>query len=331
VADWGVCEFGKSFDDYYFGKSPYEDPELYRKLSPFFDFPKVRTPTLLLHGTEDRQVPSLHGWMQFRALQQLGKEVRLIHFPGEKHGLTKLALQRRKVEEELAWFDRHLFRTFKEVHASYRDDSPLAQALAFRIVARDGRLFGARTRDGLLFPEVVDHKGILLGRFEVTRAQYAAFDKGYPFEPGTENHPANGITFDQAKAYCAWLSKALRVEFRIGKVRELDEIYEDADGAENTLDYWAGHEVNPEDRLRVQDKLRELGGPAALLKPVGSFKSSSAKTTIYDLGGNVAEWAIDESGQGRLLGGSADQPAEQRGKASLEYSGFRVVRGREKR
>ena len=40
AADWGVCDFGMCFSNYYIGKAPYEDPELYRKNAPFYDFPK---------------------------------------------------------------------------------------------------------------------------------------------------------------------------------------------------------------------------------------------------------------------------------------------------
>ena len=46
VADWATCEFGDEFDRYYFGKSPLEDPQLYVKLAPLYQFDKVRTPTL---------------------------------------------------------------------------------------------------------------------------------------------------------------------------------------------------------------------------------------------------------------------------------------------
>src|SRR5262249_19442176 len=58
VADWGTCEFGMCFSNYYLGKAPFEDPQVYFKNAPWYDFPKVRTPTLLFHGTEDRAVPT---------------------------------------------------------------------------------------------------------------------------------------------------------------------------------------------------------------------------------------------------------------------------------
>jgi dipeptidyl aminopeptidase/acylaminoacyl peptidase len=327
VADWGACEFGMSFSNYYLGKGPYEDPKLYFKNAPFYDFPKVRTPTLLFHGTQDRNVPTHHGWLQFRALQQLGKtDVRFILFPDEKHSLTRLAHQKRKIEEELAWFDKYLFKTSNPTNVAFKETSPLARALTLHKAKKHGRLYGQMDRD-ILVPETVPYGKLHVGRFEVTRAQFAQFDRIYAIEPGTDNFPANELTLEQAKAYCVWLSKATGRNYRLGTVAELEGLCEKAEGTENTLDFWAGYTVNPDDRVRLQDKIKELTGKAPLLKEVGSFNSVSAKTAIFDIGGNVAEWVLDASGRGKVMGGSADRSAEDRqSPPAAEYIGFRVVR-----
>lgn len=328
-ADWGVCDFGMCFSNYYLGKSPIEDPELYRKNAPFYDFHKVTTPTILFHGSDDRDVPTHHSWYQFRALRELGKaEVRFVLFPGEKHGLRKLTHRRRKVEEELAWYDKHLFQTAKVANVALKEDSPLGLALALQQVKKSGRLYG-EMKDGVLVPETVVYKGLALGRFEVTRAQYAHFDKTLALEPGTDNFPANNISFEQAKGYCAWLTKVTGRPFRLGTVKEMTEIYDGAEGSENTLDHWAGYAINPEDSRKLEAAIKTLGGRAPLLKVVGSFPSADARPPIFDLGGNVAEWT-DANGQGRPLGGSADVPAgERRQRAPApEYIGFRVVVGK---
>ena len=34
ISDWGNVMFGDSFDSYYFGKSPMQDPQLYIRKSP---------------------------------------------------------------------------------------------------------------------------------------------------------------------------------------------------------------------------------------------------------------------------------------------------------
>jgi hypothetical protein len=66
-----------------------------------------------------------------------------------------------------------------------------------------------------------------------------------------------------------------------------------------------------------------------LLKEVGSFKGVGAEELVFDLGGNVAEWAVGRDGKGRVLGGSADLPADalvRTRQPAAEYIGFRVVR-----
>ena len=324
AADWGVCDFGMSFSNYYIGKSPLEDPQLYLRNAPFYDFPKVKTPTILFHGSEDKDVPTHHSWYQFRALRELGKaDVRFLLFPGEKHGLRKLSHRRRKIEEELAWFDKHLFQTTKPTNVAFKEDSPLGLALALKKAAKSGRHYG-EMKDGVLVPETVVYKDLRIGRFEVTRAQFAQFDRKYAIDPGTENYPANGITFEQAKGYCAWLAKKTGQPFRLGTLKGMEPIYDSAEGTENTLDHWAGYAINPEDRAKLEPTLKGL----VLLKEVGGFRSD-AKADVFDLGGNVAEWA-DDNGKGKALGGSADIAAGERQQRApaAEYIGLRVVLGK---
>jgi dipeptidyl aminopeptidase/acylaminoacyl peptidase len=61
ISDWGNVDFGASFDNYYLGAAPYEDPELYVRKSPYFRLKNVTTPTIIYTGTEDRNVPPLPG------------------------------------------------------------------------------------------------------------------------------------------------------------------------------------------------------------------------------------------------------------------------------
>lgn len=335
TADWAACAFGHSFNRYYFGASPLEDPRRYRQMAPFYDFEKVRTPLILFHGTEDRSVPVHHAWMQYRALQQFGKApVRLILFPGEGHGPQKLAHQRRKLTEELAWFDRYLFETRASAGDAVKPDSPLADLLRRRGVKRDGRgRYGASAPSGALVPETVRREAVEIGRFEVTRAQYAAFDPLYPVPPGAENLPASGIAAERARAYCEWLSQQGAGRYRLGTEAEMLPLLGEPSASENTLDWWAGYAVNPEDASRLLTELKGLGGGPAppLIKPVGSFPGAGdeGEELLFDLHGNVAEWVLTKEGAARALGGSADLPVDTRLRArepSPEYIGFRVVR-----
>jgi dipeptidyl aminopeptidase/acylaminoacyl peptidase len=329
AADWAACVFGASFDEYYFGSTPISDPQLYIRQSPFYQFDRIRTPTIIFHGTEDRVVPIHHGWMQYRALQQLGNtDVRFILFPGAKHRLEKLSHQRRKLEEEIAWFDKYLFKTSKDENEALKPDSPLANALRLMHTKADGKRYGL-IYNGILIPETVEYEGLQIGRFEVTRAQFAEFDRSCHFQSGMENFPANGITFEQAQAYCEWLSQLTGVHYRLGKEEEVEKIYSKAESGENTLDYWAGYSVNPEDAMRLQAKLKELGDGAPLLKEVGSFNPIGKEEKIFDLGGNVAEWMITKDGLGVVNHRCAELPADLKSKKGLPsslYIGFRIIK-----
>jgi hypothetical protein len=81
----------------------------------------------------------------------------------------------------------------------------------------------------------------------------------------------------------------------------------------------------------LRQKVRELGGNAPLLKPVGNFpgQGQEEQDLVFDLGGNVAEWVVLADGKGKAQGGSADCPSDARSScaANAEYIGFRVVRG----
>ncbi len=355
ISDWGNVDFGDSFDSYYFGKSPMEDPQLYIRKSPFFKMDKVQAPVLIFHGLADRNVPPAQSWSFFRALQYYGKTVKFVVFPGEPHGPQKLTHQIRKVEDEVAWFDKYFFKTTKPENEALKDGSSLAGLLKRDHAKKDslgaygetltlkmGTAPGATAEIAL--PEVVMRNGLEIARFETTRAQYSGYqlatcvaDKSkktcikFEMNPNlTSNLPHQGITLEDAKSYAAWLSTNTHQTWRLPYEDEVKDLYENRDG-ENTLDYWAGYAPNPEDAARLREKAKELSGTGPLLKEVGSFRGQGKddEEPIYDLGGNVAEWMLTRDGKGKVVGGSADCPADPKSNCTPapEYIGFRVVRG----
>jgi len=326
-SDWANVDFGASFDDYYFGGAPWEVPEVYMAKSPFFRLTKVTTPTIVFTGTDDRNVPPHESWSLFRALQQIGRApVRFITFPGEPHGPRNVAHQRRKVEEELAWFDRYLFGGGPPVENAVKDGSPLAGLLQRARAAKAGPAFGCKVRS-VLVPETVRFAGIEAARFEVTRAQFAAFDAKARVAAGEENLPATGIPFERAKAYAAWLAAKTGRAFRLPTEEEARKLAGAAGSGGNTLDRWAGYAPNPDDAARLATAIEALG-PVPLLLPVGSLPGAG-NDPVFDLDGNAAEWAVGNEGGGVAVGPSAERPSDPRSQAkpALAYTGLRVVVG----
>ncbi len=336
ISDWGNVDFGASFDNYYFGAPPWEKPQVYVEKSPFFRLTEVTTPTLVFAGTEDRNVPPHESWSLFRALQQIGKApTRLVLFPGEPHSLGKVAHQRRKLEEDLDWFDRYLFGKPRARRAAVKDGSPLWGLLGRTKAARSGSAFG-RLEKGLLLPETVPFHGLEVGRFEVTRAQFAAFDPSIqvgqigqvgPVESGSENLPMTGLSYERAKEYVAWLARTTGKPFRLPTEEEARDLAEVAGGTGgNTLDRWAGYAPNPHDRKEIETEVKSLPGSAPLLLPVGSL-AGAGDDPVFDLDGNAAEWATGEKGKGIPVGPSADRPTDPRSDdlPGANYVGLRVV------
>ncbi len=205
-----------------------------------------------------------------------------------------MAHQRRKLEEDLAWFDRHLFGTHEAPNPALKKGSPLDRHLARAQASRVGGAYGVHHGEELI-PETVASdilEGVEVGRFEVTAAQLAASNREAT-APATPNHPATGVLFVRAEAYVARLAKITDRPFRLPTVQEAQKLAKSAGTGGNTLNHWAGYPPNPEDAERLRQATSALTGAAPLLRPVGSF-GGLGTDPVYDLDGNVAEWAVDE-------------------------------------
>jgi dipeptidyl aminopeptidase/acylaminoacyl peptidase len=92
----------------FFGKSVYDDPEVYAKSSPINFIKKVKTPTLILVGDSDGEVPAPQSYEFWHALKTLGVETQFVVYEHEGHMFVNPKHRRDVVERTLAWFDSHL-------------------------------------------------------------------------------------------------------------------------------------------------------------------------------------------------------------------------------
>ena len=92
----------------FFGASVYDDPDVYARSSPITFIKKVKTPTLVLHGDRDSEVPTPQGYEFWHALKALGVPTELVIYPNEGHAIS-LPEHVHDIEKRLvAWFDKYL-------------------------------------------------------------------------------------------------------------------------------------------------------------------------------------------------------------------------------
>jgi dipeptidyl aminopeptidase/acylaminoacyl peptidase len=82
--------------------------DAYIRNSPAFHAKKQKTPLILLHNDKDGAVDFNQGITHFNTLRQLGKDVILLEYQGENHGLARPANQRDYASRMSEWFDYHL-------------------------------------------------------------------------------------------------------------------------------------------------------------------------------------------------------------------------------
>ena len=92
----------------FFGASVYEDPRVYAKSSPIDFIRNAKTPTLVLHGDRDSEVPTPQGYEFWHALKALGVPTQLVIYTDEGHDIRRPDHQRDILARTVAWFDQYL-------------------------------------------------------------------------------------------------------------------------------------------------------------------------------------------------------------------------------
>lgn len=87
---------------------PWENRDLWERMSPFNYVQKIVTPTLIMGGERDWNVPILNSEQLYQALKRLGRTTQLVVYPGQFHGITKPSYQKDRYERYLAWYDKYV-------------------------------------------------------------------------------------------------------------------------------------------------------------------------------------------------------------------------------
>ncbi len=94
---------------YWFPKLPWEDPMGYWNRSPLSLVGNVKTPTLVVVGSEDYRTPVSEAEQYYAALQIRGVPTALVKVPGASHGgiAARPSQSAAKAAAIIAWFDRY--------------------------------------------------------------------------------------------------------------------------------------------------------------------------------------------------------------------------------
>ena len=138
----------------------------------------------------------------------------------------------------------------------------------------------------LLLPPVTDIPGtaIRMGVTEITNAQYEAFDPAHvrAFSRGDDD-AVTMVSWHEARAYCAWLSRETGRRFRLPTEAE----WEYACRAGTSTPYHTGDEL-PAFMHKAQRNNRDK-----VPVPLTVAQSQPNAWGLYDMHGNVEEWCID--------------------------------------
>jgi dipeptidyl aminopeptidase/acylaminoacyl peptidase len=111
ISLYGTSDLNMTYNDWEYGGTPYDNPDLYIERSPLTYVKNVRTPLLILHSENDLRCPIGQSEEWFTALKKLGQNVEFVRFPDESHGLSRAGQPVHRVErlERIcAWFDSYL-------------------------------------------------------------------------------------------------------------------------------------------------------------------------------------------------------------------------------
>jgi dipeptidyl aminopeptidase/acylaminoacyl peptidase len=89
----------------FFGASVYDDPAVYAKSDPMHFVKAVKTPTLILVGDRDGEVPMEQSVEWWHALETLHVPTKLVVYPNEGHAFVKPADARDYALRTLEWFE----------------------------------------------------------------------------------------------------------------------------------------------------------------------------------------------------------------------------------
>jgi formylglycine-generating enzyme required for sulfatase activity len=158
--------------------------------------------------------------------------------------------------------------------------------------------------------------GYWIGKYEVTFAQYDRYcnetkiektdDEGW----GRENRPVINVSWNEAGAYCQWLSDKTGLQFNLPTESQWEKA---ARGNDQRKYPWGGREPDKD--------LANFSFKVGKTTPVGSYPAGASPYGLLDMAGNVWEWCSDRYEAGYYKNSPLKNPTGPAG------GSYRVFRG----
>jgi dipeptidyl aminopeptidase/acylaminoacyl peptidase len=111
LSNWQSYYGENSIDQWmipFFGASVYDDPWIYARSSPITFIKNVKTPTLVVVGDRDGEVPAPQSFEFWHALKTLGVKTQLVVYPNEGHAIRNPEHRRDIARRLVMWFDANM-------------------------------------------------------------------------------------------------------------------------------------------------------------------------------------------------------------------------------
>jgi dipeptidyl aminopeptidase/acylaminoacyl peptidase len=106
ITNWGHDHYNRDWE-YELGL-PWEHRDLWERLSPFSRVQKITTPTLIMGGDFDVNVPVINGEQMYLSLKRLGIPTLLVVYPGEYHEFSRPSFIKDRYYRDLFWYGHYV-------------------------------------------------------------------------------------------------------------------------------------------------------------------------------------------------------------------------------
>jgi len=109
LVSYNYMTYYNQYEEMEFGMRPHQADlmdELWRR-SPLRYVAQVKTPTLLIHGENDNDVPIAESEQFYIGLKDVGVETAMLRYPREGHGLREPKHVVDSIDRSIAWYERH--------------------------------------------------------------------------------------------------------------------------------------------------------------------------------------------------------------------------------